>query len=62
MIICAFAAYMGLSQFYADPEVGIALKVGVSAAVLGGIIMIVSILRERLFSRKHERYEKEVER
>ncbi len=62
MIVCAFAAYMGLSQFYFDPEVSIALKIGVSAAVLGVIIMIVSILRERLFARKHERYEKEVER
>ena len=62
MIVCAFAGYMGLSEFYADPEVGLALKIGVSAAVLGGVIMIVSILRERLFARKHERYEKEVER
>jgi len=62
MIIVGFSAYMGLSPFYSDPEVSVALKVGVSAAVLGGIIMIVSILRERLFARKHERYEKEVER
>ncbi len=62
MIVIAFSAYMGLSQFYSDPEASIALKVGVSAAILGGIIMIVSILRERLFARKHERYEKEVER
>jgi len=62
MIVIAFTAYMGLSQFYSDPEMSIAFKVGVSAAVLGGIIMIVSILRERLFARKHERYEKEVER
>jgi hypothetical protein len=62
MIVIAFAAYTGLSQFYFDPEVSIVSKVGVSAAVLGGIIMIVSILRERLFARKHERYEKEVER
>ena len=62
MIVCAFTAYIGLSEFYADPEVGLTLKIGVSAAVLGGIIMLVSILRERLFARKRERYEKEVER
>jgi len=62
MVVCAFAAYMGLSEFYADAEVSLTLKIGVSAAVLGGIIMIVSILRERVFARKHERYEKEVAR
>jgi hypothetical protein len=31
-------------------------------AALGGIAMIVSIVRERIFARRHERYEKEVER
>ena len=30
--------------------------------LLGAILLTVSILRERLFARKHERYEKEVER
>jgi len=62
MIIIGFSAYMGLSEFYADPDVSAVLKVGVSFAVLGGIIMVASIVRERLFARKHERYEKEVER
>jgi hypothetical protein len=62
MIVVGFAAYMGLAEFYSNPEVGLALKVGVSAAIAGLIIMIVSIGRERLFARKHERYEKEVER
>jgi hypothetical protein len=62
MIILGFSAYMGLSQFYSNPEISVMMKIGVSLAVLGGIIMIVSIVRERLFARKHERYEKEVER
>jgi hypothetical protein len=62
MIILGFAAYMGLSRLYTDPDISIIMKVGVSLAVPGGIIMIVSIMRERLFARKHERYEKEVER
>jgi hypothetical protein len=62
MIIIGFSAYVGLSEFYADPDVSIAMKIGVSLAIVGGIIMIVSIVRERLFAKKHERYEKEVER
>jgi hypothetical protein len=62
IIALGFVAYVGLSAWYSDPEVSMTLKIGVSAAVLGGIIMIVSIVRERIFARKHERYEKEVER
>lgn len=62
MILLGFSAFMGLSRFYADPGVSLILKVGVSMAILGGIVMVVSIARERFFARKHERYEREVER
>jgi hypothetical protein len=62
IILLAFGMYTGLSQFYSDPGIGVLLKVGVSAAGLGVILLLVSIMRERLFARKHERYEKEVER
>lgn len=62
IILLAFGMYTGLSQFYSDPGIGVLLKVGVSAAGLGVIILLVSVVRERLFARKHERYEKEVER
>ena len=62
IILLGFFVYTGLSRFYADPGVSLIVKTGVSVAALGGIIMIVSMARERLFARKHERYEKEVER
>ena len=62
MIILGFMAYMGLSEFYANPQISVWLKIGVSSAVLGIIMMLGSIMRERIFARKHERYEKEVER
>jgi hypothetical protein len=62
MILLGFSAFMGLSHFYADTGVSLIIKVGVSMAILGGIVMAVSIARERFFARKHERYEREVER
>ena len=62
ILILGFSAYMALSRFYSDPDISILLKAGASMALLGLIIMVVSILRERLFARKRERYEKEVER
>jgi hypothetical protein len=62
IVLLSFGAYTGLSRLYSDPDVGLIVKIGVAAAGLGGIIMLVSFLRERLFARKHERYEKEVQR
>jgi hypothetical protein len=62
MILLSFSAFMGLSRFYADTGVSLILKIGASMAILGGIVMFVSIARERFFARKHERYEREVER
>jgi len=62
MITLGFFTWMGLSRFYSNPGISMVLKFGVSAALFGLIIMIASLLRERLFARKHERYEKEVER
>ncbi len=62
VVLLSFGSYVGLSSLYSDPNTSIVVKVGVAAAGLGLIIMLVSFLRERLFARKHERYEKEVQR
>jgi uncharacterized membrane protein (DUF485 family) len=62
IVLLSYSAFAGLSSFYANPGVSIIVKVGVSAAALGVIVMMVSMGRERFFARKHERYEKEVER
>lgn len=62
IILLSFGAYTGLSGLYSDPDISLIVKIGVAAAGLGGIIMLVSFLRERFFARKHERYEREVQR
>jgi anti-sigma factor RsiW len=62
MAALGYAAWAALSGFFADSAVSGILKIGVSLALSGGIILLVSIVRERLFARKHERYEREVER
>ncbi len=62
ILLLAFAGYKGLAGLYSDPNVPMVVKLGVSLAGLGTIVLTVSVLRERLFARKHERYEREVER
>lgn len=62
IILIAFAFTFGFWEFFTDPNVPIILKGGIFIGGLGVIIMLVSVLRERLFARNHDRYEKEVER
>jgi hypothetical protein len=62
ILLLSLGAYQTLAGLYADPGISLAVKAGISAAVLGAIVLLVSVLRERLFARKHERYEREVQR
>ncbi len=62
VILIAFAFTVGFWEFFTDPQVPSILKVGIGVGGLGLIIMLVSVLRERLFARNRDRYEREVER
>jgi predicted anti-sigma-YlaC factor YlaD len=61
VILLSFGAYQFFKQLFADPNISLIVKVGVSTGAFGAIILLVSIIRERLFLHKTERY-KEVER
>jgi hypothetical protein len=62
IILIAFVFTVGFWEFFTDPQVPIILKGGIFIGGLGVIVMLVSVLRERLFARNHDRYEREVER
>ena len=57
IILLAIGAWELLQNFYLNPTVPIILRVGLAALLLGLIILLVSLIRERLFSRTHDRYE-----
>jgi len=61
IILISFGLYESLSQFFADPEVSLLVKIGVGALGLGIIILLVSITRERIFAYRRDRY-REVQR
>jgi predicted anti-sigma-YlaC factor YlaD len=61
MIVLGFVGWEFLQNFFLNPHEPLLLRFGVGIGLIGVIILLVSILRERLFARKHERYE-EVER
>jgi predicted anti-sigma-YlaC factor YlaD len=58
VILLAFGAYQFFKEFLADPNISLLAKIGVSTCVFGAIILLVSIIRERLFLYKTERYKK----
>jgi predicted anti-sigma-YlaC factor YlaD len=61
IILLSFGAYQFFRELLADPNITLIVKIGVSIGALGAIILLVSIIRERLFLCKTERYG-EVER
>jgi len=61
IILLSFGVYQFFKEFLTDPNVPLILKIGVSTLAFGVIVLLVSIVRERLFLFKTERYG-EVER
>ncbi len=56
IILLSFGVFHFVQDFLLDPEPPLIMKIGVSTATLGVIILLVSVLRERLFIRKTDRY------
>jgi predicted anti-sigma-YlaC factor YlaD len=61
IVLLAFGAFQFFKELLSDPGVSLVLKIGVSTCAFGAIVLLVSIIRERLFLFKTERY-REVER
>ncbi|MEE9554477.1 MAG: zf-HC2 domain-containing protein [candidate division Zixibacteria bacterium] len=57
ILLVTFAAWHLLNGFFLDPTVPVFLKAGLGLFLFGMIILLVSIIRERLFSKKHDRYD-----
>ena len=61
MILLFFGGYKAIEGIIQDPTTPLILKVGILALLGGLVVLLVSIIRERIFVRKRERY-KEVEK
>lgn len=48
----------GIYQFWQDPQVPVWMKFSLSAVWLGGLVVFLSVLRQRLTERKTDRYNK----
>ncbi len=57
IILAAFGAWRLLNEFFLDPRPPLLLKIGLGALIAGMIVLLISVIRERIFSRAHDRYE-----
>ena len=61
-LLLAFGAFKLVEKLLTDPTVSLMVKIGVSALLLGVVFLLVSLVRERIFGLKHDRYSREVKR
>lgn len=60
ILLLGFGGFMLIKEFVINPTVSVILKIGVCAILGGVIVLLVSVLKERLFVRKYDKYSKEV--
>ncbi len=61
ILVLGFSIIKFIETLYIDVAVPIVMKIGVYTLTFGFVILIVSLLRERIFTYKHDKY-KEIQR
>ena len=61
IVLLAYGAWHATQAFLADADVPGFVKVAVFAVAVGGLVLLVSVAREKLFTSKRDPY-KEIER
>lgn len=61
LILLAFASIEFVNQLYSDNSTPLVIKIGVVLLVFGFLVLIFSIIREKFFTQKSDKY-KEVQR
>jgi len=56
LILCGWALWAGLEALLADHAMPLVVKIGIFALLFGGVILFVSVLREKLFTYRADRY------
>ncbi|MBN2379224.1 hypothetical protein JXM67_05425 [candidate division WOR-3 bacterium] len=60
ILLLGFGAFMLIKEFIASPTVSLILKIGVCTILGGIIVLLVSVIKERLLVRRYDKYSKEV--
>ncbi|GBD91185.1 hypothetical protein BMS3Abin04_01911 [bacterium BMS3Abin04] len=61
LILIAYGSIQAVNQFFADKQTPLIVQIGTVALVFGIIVLIFSVVREKYFTSKHDKY-KEIQR
>ncbi|TES93593.1 MAG: hypothetical protein E3J87_01900 [Candidatus Cloacimonadota bacterium] len=61
-ILLIYGGFKGVENLIKDPGIALIAKIGILAGIAGLAILFVSVLRERIFVSKTDKYSKEVEK
>ncbi len=62
ILLLTFAGFQLVKELIKDPELALYAKIGIIALMIGFVILFVSVVRERIFMGKSDKYSKEVKR
>jgi len=62
IILLIYGGFKGVEQLIKDPSISLILKIGILTGISGLAILLVSVLRERIFISKSDKYSKEVKK
>lgn len=60
-ILLTYLAITVVEQFFSDSTTPFIVKIGIAALVLGSLLLLFSVFREKFFTYKHDKY-KEIQR
>ncbi len=61
ILVLGYSAFESLEKLFTDTQISPMLRIGILLLVFGGIILIVSLIREKFFKIKNNKY-KEIQR
>ena len=61
IVVLSFAAWNAVSELVSDREMDPVLKGGILILLIGGVILLISVLREKIMVRRVDKY-REIER
>jgi len=56
MIVLFYGGFKAVESLIVDPTIVLALKIGIIALLIGTVIVLVSVIREKFFTRKYDKY------
>ena len=61
VLLASYAAYQAVTKFFSENNMPEFIKVAIVVFVVGSVILVISLIRERIFSYKRDKY-KEIQR